>query len=169
MRMTDKTFNSVVSQLWTACVQRNVWITRDVIKARCPRLPLLVRSTFLSPQAVATKLDLPEDLVGYFSLFLIREGPDSSLTCESQKKAHSICRTKHIFALLLSCLHSAAFRQLIFSFLLFFFFPVAEIHQIAAVVALRRQKKLQRRTLADFEITFVQSAQPLRGDRRQGK
>uniref|UniRef100_A0A8C4EQJ5 Sorting nexin-17 n=1 Tax=Dicentrarchus labrax TaxID=13489 RepID=A0A8C4EQJ5_DICLA len=30
--------------------------------------------------AVATKLDLPDDLVGYFSLFLIREGVDGGLT-----------------------------------------------------------------------------------------
>uniref|UniRef100_A0A665UY67 Sorting nexin-17 n=1 Tax=Echeneis naucrates TaxID=173247 RepID=A0A665UY67_ECHNA len=30
--------------------------------------------------AVATKLDLPDDLVGYFSLFLIREGMDGGLT-----------------------------------------------------------------------------------------
>lgn len=42
---------------------------------------------FLSPfliflQAVATKLDLPDDLVGYFSLFLVREGVDGGLTCE---------------------------------------------------------------------------------------
>uniref|UniRef100_A0A1A8FTX0 Sorting nexin-17 n=1 Tax=Nothobranchius korthausae TaxID=1143690 RepID=A0A1A8FTX0_9TELE len=29
---------------------------------------------------VATKLDLPDDLVGYFSLFLVREGVDGSLT-----------------------------------------------------------------------------------------
>lgn len=35
-------------------------------------------------QAVATKLDLPDDLVGYFSLFLIREGVDGGLTCKSQ-------------------------------------------------------------------------------------
>uniref|UniRef100_A0A672FE15 Sorting nexin-17 n=1 Tax=Salarias fasciatus TaxID=181472 RepID=A0A672FE15_SALFA len=31
-------------------------------------------------EAVATKLDLPDDLVGYFSLFLVREGVDGSLT-----------------------------------------------------------------------------------------
>uniref|UniRef100_A0A3Q2VJ31 Sorting nexin 17 n=1 Tax=Haplochromis burtoni TaxID=8153 RepID=A0A3Q2VJ31_HAPBU len=31
-------------------------------------------------QAVATKLDLPDDLVGYFSLFLVREGVDGSLS-----------------------------------------------------------------------------------------
>ncbi|TKS76069.1 Sorting nexin-17 [Collichthys lucidus] len=31
--------------------------------------------------AVATKLDLPDDLVGYFSLFLVREGVDGGLTC----------------------------------------------------------------------------------------
>uniref|UniRef100_A0A8C5EBU2 Sorting nexin-17 n=1 Tax=Gouania willdenowi TaxID=441366 RepID=A0A8C5EBU2_GOUWI len=30
--------------------------------------------------AVATKLDLPDDLVGYFNLFLVREGVDGSLT-----------------------------------------------------------------------------------------
>ncbi|KAG7242971.1 hypothetical protein INR49_017662 [Caranx melampygus] len=30
--------------------------------------------------AVATKLDLPDDLVGYFSLFLVREGVDGGLT-----------------------------------------------------------------------------------------
>uniref|UniRef100_A0AAQ5XN66 Sorting nexin-17 n=1 Tax=Amphiprion ocellaris TaxID=80972 RepID=A0AAQ5XN66_AMPOC len=30
--------------------------------------------------AVATKLDLPDELVGYFSLFLVREGVDGSLT-----------------------------------------------------------------------------------------
>ncbi|XP_034436106.1 sorting nexin-17 [Hippoglossus hippoglossus] len=30
--------------------------------------------------AVATKLDLPDDLIGYFSLFLIREGVDGGLT-----------------------------------------------------------------------------------------
>uniref|UniRef100_A0A8C3ADW2 Sorting nexin-17 n=1 Tax=Cyclopterus lumpus TaxID=8103 RepID=A0A8C3ADW2_CYCLU len=30
--------------------------------------------------AVATKLDLPDDLVGYFSLFLVREGVDEGLT-----------------------------------------------------------------------------------------
>ncbi|XP_046877206.1 sorting nexin-17 isoform X2 [Hypomesus transpacificus] len=31
-------------------------------------------------EAVATKLDLPDDLVGYFSLFLVREGVDGGLT-----------------------------------------------------------------------------------------
>ncbi|KAF6716098.1 Sorting nexin-17 [Oryzias melastigma] len=31
-------------------------------------------------EAVATKLDLPDDLVGYFSLFLVHEGVDGSLT-----------------------------------------------------------------------------------------
>lgn len=35
-------------------------------------------------QAVATKLDLPDDLVGYFSLFLVREGVDGGLTCKSK-------------------------------------------------------------------------------------
>lgn len=35
-------------------------------------------------QAAATKLDLPDDLVGYFSLFLVREGVDGNLTCELQ-------------------------------------------------------------------------------------
>lgn len=34
-------------------------------------------------QAVAAKLDLPEDLIGYFSLFLIRESVDGGVTCES--------------------------------------------------------------------------------------
>lgn len=34
-------------------------------------------------QAVAAKLDLPEDLIGYFSLFLIREAVDGGVTCES--------------------------------------------------------------------------------------
>lgn len=42
-------------------------------------------SLFLvSVQAVATKLDLPDDLVGYFSLFLVREGVDGGLTCKSE-------------------------------------------------------------------------------------
>lgn len=36
----------------------------------------------MCPQAVATKLDLPDDLVGYFSLFLVREGVDGGLTCK---------------------------------------------------------------------------------------
>ncbi|KAM6954269.1 sorting nexin-17 [Aplochiton taeniatus] len=31
-------------------------------------------------EAVASKLDLPDDLVGYFSLFLVREGADGGLT-----------------------------------------------------------------------------------------
>lgn len=37
-------------------------------------------------QAVAAKLDLPEDLIGYFSLFLIRESVDGGVTCESVKR-----------------------------------------------------------------------------------
>uniref|UniRef100_A0A4W5RHA4 Sorting nexin-17 n=1 Tax=Hucho hucho TaxID=62062 RepID=A0A4W5RHA4_9TELE len=32
-------------------------------------------------EAVASKLDLPDNLVGYFSLFLVREGVDGGLTC----------------------------------------------------------------------------------------
>lgn len=32
---------------------------------------------------MAAKLDLPEDLIGYFSLFLIRESVDGGVTCES--------------------------------------------------------------------------------------
>uniref|UniRef100_A0A4W5KT15 Ras-associating domain-containing protein n=1 Tax=Hucho hucho TaxID=62062 RepID=A0A4W5KT15_9TELE len=31
-------------------------------------------------EAVASKLDLPDDLAGYFSLFLVREGVDGGLT-----------------------------------------------------------------------------------------
>uniref|UniRef100_A0A452ID41 Uncharacterized protein n=1 Tax=Gopherus agassizii TaxID=38772 RepID=A0A452ID41_9SAUR len=34
----------------------------------------------LAPQAVASKLDLPEDLVGYFSLFLAREAKDGAFS-----------------------------------------------------------------------------------------
>lgn len=33
-------------------------------------------------QAVASKLDLPDDLVGYFSLFLVRETKDGAFSCE---------------------------------------------------------------------------------------
>ncbi|CDQ99280.1 unnamed protein product, partial [Oncorhynchus mykiss] len=33
-------------------------------------------------EAVASKLDLPDELVGYFSLFLVREGVDGGLTCK---------------------------------------------------------------------------------------
>lgn len=48
---------------------------------------MIVKTTSLIlPQAVATKLDLPDDLVGYFSLFLIREGADGGLTCKSQQQ-----------------------------------------------------------------------------------
>lgn len=39
-------------------------------------------------QAVATKLDLPEDLIGYFSLFLIRESVDGGVTCESHHRGN---------------------------------------------------------------------------------
>lgn len=38
---------------------------------------------FFFLQAVAAKLDLPEDLIGYFSLFLIRESVDGGVTCET--------------------------------------------------------------------------------------
>lgn len=38
-------------------------------------------------QAVAAKLDLPEDLIGYFSLFLIRESVDGGITCESAERS----------------------------------------------------------------------------------
>lgn len=38
---------------------------------------------FFFLQAVAAKLDLPEDFIGYFSLFLIRESVDGGVTCES--------------------------------------------------------------------------------------
>lgn len=34
------------------------------------------------PQAVAAKLDLPDDLIGYFSLFLVREKEDGAFSCE---------------------------------------------------------------------------------------
>ncbi|KAH0622982.1 hypothetical protein JD844_025936, partial [Phrynosoma platyrhinos] len=34
-------------------------------------------------EAVATKLDLPEDLIGYFHLFLVREATDGAFSCES--------------------------------------------------------------------------------------
>ena len=33
-------------------------------------------------QAVAAKLDLPDDLIGYFSLFLVREKEDGAFSCE---------------------------------------------------------------------------------------
>lgn len=33
-------------------------------------------------QAVASKLDLPDDLIGYFSLFLVRETKDGAFSCE---------------------------------------------------------------------------------------
>lgn len=35
-----------------------------------------------SSQAVASKLDLPDDLVGYFSLFLVRKTKDGAFSCE---------------------------------------------------------------------------------------
>uniref|UniRef100_A0A674PLP1 Sorting nexin 17 n=1 Tax=Takifugu rubripes TaxID=31033 RepID=A0A674PLP1_TAKRU len=38
--------------------------------------------------AVATNLDLPEDLIGYFSLFLIRESVDGGVTCESHHRGN---------------------------------------------------------------------------------
>lgn len=88
--------------------------------------PLPFLCTF--PQAVATKLDLPEDLVGYFSLFLIREGPDSSLTCESPMQlTQPVGQNTSLLW----------FRQLT---VLFFPHPAAETHQIATVVALPRQR-----------------------------
>lgn len=134
-------------------------ITRDIIKALClgPALGShrvdgsaafageinpFVFFLFTFPQAVATKLDLPEDLVGYFSLFLIREGPDSSLTCEcqvqlsqsvGQNKSTSLPRS---YPSALGCVDRRSDGW--FSF---FFFPAAEIHQIVAVLTLRRQRK----------------------------
>lgn len=36
----------------------------------------------LLSQAVASKLDLPDDLVGYFSLFLVRQTKDGAFSCE---------------------------------------------------------------------------------------
>ncbi|XP_024000987.1 sorting nexin-17-like [Salvelinus sp. IW2-2015] len=33
-------------------------------------------------EAVASQLDLPDELVGYFSLFLVREGVEGGLTCK---------------------------------------------------------------------------------------
>lgn len=49
-------------------------------------------------QAVAAKLDLPEDLIGYFSLFLIRESVDGAVTCESHHHGnvlHSLFSSLH--------------------------------------------------------------------------
>lgn len=37
---------------------------------------------FLPLQAVASKLDLPEDLIGYFHLFLVRDAKDGAFSCE---------------------------------------------------------------------------------------
>uniref|UniRef100_A0A8C5C187 Sorting nexin-17 n=1 Tax=Gadus morhua TaxID=8049 RepID=A0A8C5C187_GADMO len=48
-------------------------------------------------EAVASKLDLPDDLVGYFSLFLVRESVDGGLTCKFtdfiQRQTQSVRRT----------------------------------------------------------------------------
>lgn len=64
-------------------------------------------------QAVATKLDLPDELVGYFSLFLVREGVDGGLTCKSSQQLSKQSgiqgmKTSHLFLSLLikSILHN---------------------------------------------------------------
>lgn len=41
---------------------------------------------------MASKLDLPDDLVGYFSLFLVRETKDGAFSCEySMLESHEGC------------------------------------------------------------------------------
>lgn len=70
--------------------------TEDVLEVRCMFSIAPLPSEHLSPplklagwiscpscsQAVAAKLDLPDDLIGYFSLFLVREKEDGSFSCE---------------------------------------------------------------------------------------
>ena len=56
--------------------------------ALLPRLKMIGTTPFEDlyflpcPQAVAAKLDLPDDLIGYFSLFLVREKEDGAFSCE---------------------------------------------------------------------------------------
>lgn len=54
----------------------------------------------LYPQAVAAKLDLPDDLIGYFSLFLVREKEDGAFSCE------------FLCTLLLPCASSSEFASI---------------------------------------------------------
>lgn len=75
----------------------------------------------LYPQAVAAKLDLPDDLIGYFSLFLVREKEDGAFSCE------------FFCTLLLSCASSsefASFSPLVFPQGFPLDFPPLESHDI---------------------------------------
>lgn len=54
---------------------------------------------FLSyPQAVAAKLDLPDDLIGYFSLFLVREKEDGAFSCKFLHTRLLLCASGSEFA-----------------------------------------------------------------------
>lgn len=93
--------------------------TEDVLEVRplfCPALPPSTPGSqavgvigtsqcdelyfFPYPQAVAAKLDLPDDLIGYFSLFLVREKEDGAFSCEC------------LWSLLLPCASSGEFATL---------------------------------------------------------
>ncbi|CAB1339764.1 unnamed protein product [Coregonus sp. 'balchen'] len=47
-------------------------------------------------EAVASKLDLPDDLVGYFSLFLVREGMDGGLTSSTYSSTRRVLYYFHL-------------------------------------------------------------------------
>lgn len=155
------------------------WPSFGITSGRWISCFLRVKSTllffflFTFPQAVATKLDLPEDLVGYFSLFLIREGPDSSLTCECRMQlSQSAGQNKSTslpcsYPSALGCVYRRSDGW--FSFFCCFFSGGWNPSD-SRRPHFTQTKKVLRHTLADrFEITFVQSAQPFRGDKRRGK
>lgn len=53
---------------------------------------------FSYPQAVAAKLDLPDDLIGYFSLFLVREKEDGAFSCKFLHTLLFLCASGSEFA-----------------------------------------------------------------------
>ena len=65
-----------------------IGLPSPVPPALLPRLKMIGTTPFEElyflpcPQAVAAKLDLPDDLIGYFSLFLVREKEDGDFSCE---------------------------------------------------------------------------------------
>ena len=66
----------ITTYFWLACF---LVLCVDLTITELPSL----LTFYVSPlQAVASKLDLPDDLVGYFSLFLVRESVDGGLTCK---------------------------------------------------------------------------------------
>lgn len=71
-------------------------------------------SFLLYPQAVAAKLDLPDDLIGYFSLFLVREKEDGAFSCEFLCTVLLPCASSSEFASISSPPHRHFLRAALF-------------------------------------------------------